>query len=148
MVFTLNTPGEIARVRMSTQYRARDVKDGYEIQASYDDGKTYAKVEDLAGPTPGLTRYITFSDIPAGTKAVKYKFIGRQRNTTCMFDLRFDADYKEPAGGFRPVKITYTWEENGQQKQDVHVCKSPTETYKINCATAPLMKSIVLELAQ
>jgi len=76
------------------------------------------------------------------------KLAGRQRNTACIFDLRFDVDYREPHGGFRPVKITYLWEENGQPKEDVHIAREPRETYAIRCGSRPLMKSIVLELAE
>jgi hypothetical protein len=76
------------------------------------------------------------------------KLAGRQRNTTCLFDLRIDADYREPRGGFRPVMVTYVWEEGGQEKRDVHVAKAAAETYTITCGAKPLMKSIVLELAE
>jgi hypothetical protein len=62
-------------------------------------------------------------------------------------NTRIDADYTEPNGGFRPVKITYQWEEGGQPKQDVHIARQPGETYTITCAAKPTMKSIALELA-
>ena len=47
----------------------------------------------------------------------------------------------------RPVKVTYVWEENGAPKKDVHITKGLPETYKINCATKPQMKSVIVELA-
>jgi hypothetical protein len=46
------------------------------------------------------------------------------------------------------VKVTYVWDENGAEKKDVHVAQKPEETYTINCAAKPTMKSIVMELAQ
>ena len=61
------------------------------------------------------------------------RFSASQKNTTAMFGLRIDADYREPAGGFRPVKITYAWEEGGKPKSDVHVARSPQDTYTITC---------------
>ena len=42
-----------------------------------------------------------------------------------MTNARIDADYKEPAGGFRPVQVTYVWEEGGLEKKDVHVATEP-----------------------
>jgi hypothetical protein len=60
--------------------------------------------------------------------------------------VRIDADYKQPHGGFRPVKITYVWEEGGLEKKDVHVAANPAESYKITCPSKPEMKSITLEL--
>ena len=38
-------------------------------------------------------------------------------------------------------------EEAGADKTHEFIAKNPTETYKINCAVKPTMKSIVLELA-
>ena len=46
------------------------------------------------------------------------------------------------------MKITYVWEEGGAEKRDVHVAQKPDEAYKITCQAQPLMKSIVLELAE
>lgn len=65
-----------------------------------------------------------------------------------IFNLRIDADYVEPHGGFRPVRVTYRWSEGGADKEDVHIAESPDETYQIECAGEPRMKSIVLELAE
>jgi len=90
---------------------------------------------------------VTLEEIPPGTKAAQVRWVGTQRNTTCLFLLRIDADYKQAHGGFAPVKITYTWLEDGAEKKDVHIAKSPNEAYKIVCASTPRMKSILLERA-
>jgi hypothetical protein len=148
ITFPVTTPGEMTRLRFGAHYRARDERDGYDMQVSFDDGKTFKTVDRLAGPTPGHCHYITYSDVPAGTTSAKVRFSGQQRNVTCMFNFRIDADYKEPRGGFRPVKITYAWEENGMAKQDVRIAKQPNENYVINCASKPLMKSITVEVAE
>ena len=146
--FKINTPGEMTKLRMNFHWRARDAKDGYDIQVSYDGGKNFKSVEKLEGGTAGSTRYLILSDVPAGTQEAQVKLIGSQRNTTCLFDMRVDADYKEPHGGFRPVKITYLWEEDGKQKSDEHVVKSANETYTIQCGPKTVAKSVVLELAK
>jgi len=148
--FTLATPGDLKRVRMSMHYRARDKngKDGYDAELSFDSGKTWQPVAKFDNGQPANVRYATYSDVPAGVREAQLRLSGYQKNTACIFGLRVDADYTEPHGGFRPVKITYLWEENGIAKQDVHIAKSPQETYAITCITTPLMKSIVLELAE
>ena len=87
------------------------------------------------------------ADVPAGVKKAQVRWSGVERNTCCLFSARIDADYRQPFGGFRPVKITYVWEEGGIEKKDVHVAAKPEETYKIRCESKPEMKSIVLELA-
>ncbi len=133
--YTIRTPGEITSLRMNAHYRARDARDNYEVQASYDGGKTFATVGQWGGPTAGANKYLTVQDVPAETKEARVRLNGNQRNTTCILDLRIDADYTEPNGGFRPVKITYIWEENGQEKKHVHVARQENESYTISCAT-------------
>jgi hypothetical protein len=86
------------------------------------------------------------TDIPPGARQAQVRFSGVQRNTACLFHLRIGADYEEPAGGWRPVKVTYLWEEGGVEKKDVHVARGPRESWTITCAGAPRTKSIVLEL--
>ena len=39
-------------------------------------------------------------------------------------------------------------EENGQAKRHVHIARKPNESYKINCGAKPLMKSLIVELAE
>jgi hypothetical protein len=105
-------------------------------------------VDRAAGPTGGSCKYVVFSDVPAGTRRALVRFAGTQRNTTCLFDYRIDADYQEKRGGFRPIKVTYQWEENGQAKEDVHVLKQAEEKYTITCAAKPVMKAIRMEWAE
>jgi hypothetical protein len=44
--------------------------------------------------------------------------------------------------------VTYVWDEGGIEKRDQHVAKAADETYTITCASAPLMKSLIIEAAQ
>ena len=142
------TPGEMTRLRFGGHYRARDKADQWTVEVSFDGGKTYRTVDNYSGPTQGKCKYITVSDIPAGTTEARVRWSGTQRNTTCLFLVAIDADFKQPHGGYRPVKITYVWEEGGIEKRDVHVAARPQETYKIVCQSKPAMKSIWLELAE
>jgi hypothetical protein len=89
-----------------------------------------------------------FTDVPTGSQEAQVKFSGQQKNTTCMFDLRMDADYKEPAGGFRPVKVTYAWTEGGAEKTDSHVCKTAEDTWTVKCGKGTVAKSYTVELAK
>lgn len=148
LVYTLNTPGEITRVRMGSHYRCWGVNDTWDYQVSFDNGKTFKGIGKGEGVVPGISKYYISPDAPAATKAASAKFVGIHKSQTCMFSFRVDADYKEPHGGFRPVKITYVWDENGQEKRDVKIADKPEVNYTINCAAKPAMKSIVLELAE
>ena len=86
--------------------------------------------------------------MPAGARAALVRFAGTSRNATGIFNFRIDADYREPRGGFRPVKVTYAWEEAGRPRQHVHVARRAREAYTIRCAARPVMKSLTVELAE
>ena len=148
VTIAIATPGDMTRLRFGGHFRARDKADRWDVQVSLDGGKTFKTVDAYVGPTQGKCKYTTVSDIPAGTTEAQIRFSGSQRNTTCLFLVRIDADYKQPHGGFRPVKVTYVWEEGGIEKRDVHVAAKPKETYTIQCRSKPEMKSIILELAE
>ena len=144
---TIFTPGDMKRIRLSAHYRARNAKDGWDVMVSFDEGATWKKLDRFGGPIVGTCKSAVCEDVPVRTRKALVKFVGSQANTTCIFDLRIDADYAQPAGGFRPVKVTYLWTEGGKEKQDVHVAKSPSETWEITCGGAPVMKSYIVELA-
>ncbi len=148
ITFPIATPGEMVRLRFGAHYRARDARDGLDYQVSFDQGKTWKTVDRAGGPTPGDCKYVVFGDIPPGTRAALVRYAGTNRNATGLLNFRIDADYREPFGGFRPIQVTYTWEENGQAKRDVHVARTAQDMYTITCADKPVMKSIVLEWAE
>ena len=148
VTFPIKTPGDIIRIRAGAHYRARDKREGWSLQASFDNGKTFREIGSLPGPTPGASKYFTFDKVPKGCGSALVRFQStRQYNTLCIFDFRIDADYTEPRGGFRRVKVTYVWEETGIEKRHTHIAKARNETYKITCKQPPLMKSLVVELA-
>jgi hypothetical protein len=149
IAFPIATPGDMVRLRFGAFYRARDERDGLDYQVSFDDGQTWKTVDRAAGPTGGGDcKYTTLTEVPRGTRAALVRFAGTNRSATGIFNFRIDADYLEPSGGFRPVKVTYSWEEDGQPRQHTHTARQPQESYTIACQSRPVMKSIVLELAE
>ena len=142
------TPGDLVRLRFGAHYCAYDARDGLDYQVSFDGGKTWKSAGHAAGPTRGNCAYVVFADVPTGTRQALVRYSAVSHNTTGIFNFRIDADYRESFGAFRPVRVTYTWEEDGQPKRDVHVARKPQETYTIRCASKPVMKSIVLELSE
>jgi hypothetical protein len=149
-IFDVATPGEMTRIRLSAVWRARDKADGFTLSYSTDGGKTYTPVKDgqLEGGTKGLSRYMVIDNLPAGTKAAKVKISGTQKNTAVLWDFAINADYKEPAGEFKPVKITYTWDESGQTKTAEHIAKSPQDAFDITCGPKAVVKSFAMQLAE
>jgi hypothetical protein len=141
------TPGEMTRLRLGAHYRARGARDFFEVQSSFDEGKTWKEIGELEGPTAGNSKYFVFTEVPSGAKGALVRLAGQQSNTLGILDLRIDADYLEPHGGFTPVKVIYVWDENGAERRDVHVSQAANETYAIECATKPVLKSLIVERA-
>jgi hypothetical protein len=148
VTFPVKTPGDMTRIRVGIFYRARDPRDSWDISVSFDGGKAFQPVGRCAGPTVSMGASFVVENVPPGTREALVRFAGKQRNTTMLYNVRIDADYAEPHGGFRPVRVTYVWEEGGQEKRHVHVAAKPHETYQINCAERPTMKRLTVELAE
>ena len=144
----VTTPGDMTALRMGTMYRARDKNDIWTLEASFDDGKTWKQIKDLPGDTRITGDYTVMTDIPVGTRSALIRWSGTQRSTLLIFNLRLDADYKAPGAGFAPVKVTYVWDEDGQEKRHEHIASNPQDSWTITCASKPVMKSITLELAK
>jgi hypothetical protein len=148
VTFPIATPGGIVRIRAGAHYRARDKREGWKLQASFDNGKTFGEIGSLPGPAVGNCKYFTFDNVPRHARSALVRFQStRQYNTLCIFDFRIDVDYAEPNGGFAPVKTTYVWTEDGVEKRHTHIAKGRNETYKITCRRPPVMKSLIVELA-
>ncbi len=146
ITFKLATPGDLARLRFGCHYRARDAKDGWDLQASFDGGASFTTVAHAPGGVAGNCLYVS-ADAPKGMREAQVRFVGTQVNTTCLLDYRIDADYREPRGGFAPVQVTYVWSEGGAEKRDVHIARTATETWPIQCGQQPVMKSLIVEPA-
>jgi hypothetical protein len=148
VVFPVETPGDITRVRFGLSGRVNDKTDRWALDVSWDNGKTWQAADTLTGPARFASKFATATGAPAGTRKVLVRYSGQQTTVAMIFNLRIDVDYREPQGGFAPVKITYAWDEAGQEKQHVHVARKADEVYKVTCAGRPTMKSITLELAE
>ncbi|HEX2974082.1 MAG TPA: hypothetical protein VHP11_17245, partial [Tepidisphaeraceae bacterium] len=145
--FKLTAPGDITRIRTNLGYRLRAPNEFWQISASFDGGKTFTDIDKVTGPTVGMQKYMIFDKVPAGSREALVRFTGKETwGASCVFALRIDADYKEPAGAFKPVKITYVWDEAGKEKTDVHVAKTPKDSYKIQCGPKTTVKSLTVEL--
>jgi hypothetical protein len=147
LTFPVEAPGHITRVRFGLSGRVHDKNDAWAFSVSYDDGKTFKAIDTLKGPARFASKWVTASDVPPGTRKVLVRYEGTNAAAAMIFNLRVDVDYKEPQGGVAPVKITYVWDENGQEKQSVHVASKASDVYTITCGAKPTMKSITLERA-
>ena len=140
------TPGDMTRLKLWGNYRTWGDDDAFEFRVSFDDGKTFKKVGDGAPQKFGRTAYCV-ADVPAGTRSAQVQFVGLRKAYMVIQAFRAEADYKDASFGFRPVKVTYEWEENGQAKKDEHIAAKAEDNYTITCGPNPKMKSISVELA-
>ena len=157
LMHTINTPGDMKRVRINSFYRARDLaRDKWVVEISYDGGATFNLVgtceshnimDGATSTCRDYSRYFEVDSVPAGVRSAKVRWTGYQGNTLVLYNHRIDADYAVPHGGYRPVQITYQWQENSVNKSDVHIANTPNEVYHINCVLKPTMRSIILQLA-
>ncbi len=147
----VKTPGDITRLRISDHFVSSGKDSMFSIDVSFDGGKTW-KTVDRPVMEPGkrlfVGRYVVVGDVPPGTRAAQVRYRATGRNTLLLDNARIDADYEEPCGGFRPVQVTYVWEEGGLEKKDVHVAHSPVESYSITCESTPVMRSLIVDLAK
>jgi hypothetical protein len=151
ITFLVKTPGDLAQLRISDFFLSSGKDSRYLIEVSFDDGKTWKTVDQPEGltlPRNFVGRCVTVSEVPPGTRSALVRYRATGRNTLALCNARIDADYQEPAGGFRPVRVTYVWEEGGLEKKDVHVATRPEEHYTITCDSAPLMKSLIVEMVR
>jgi hypothetical protein len=148
LTFPVETPGDITRVRFGLAGRVHDKNDLWNLQISCDGGKTFKTVDTMKGPARFASKWVTFSDVPPATRKVLVRYDAENAAAAMIFRLRIDADYKEPNGAFTPVKITYVYDEDGKEKQDVHTAAKADESYHIKCDSKPTMKSITLELVE
>jgi len=76
------------------------------------------------------------------------RFTGTQRNTLVLQNARIDADYREPQGGFSSGEdYLRVGGKRPAPGRDVHIAQHPGETYSIACGLKPVMKSLIVELA-
>lgn len=147
--YVVNTPGDMTKLSVMTHYRARDQRGGWDVQVSYDGGESFASIAKCPGGTPFFGVFAETAAVPPGTRSAIVKLAGTTGfNATMIFNLRIDADYAIPNAGFRPVKVTYLWEEGGIEKKHEHVARTPRETFTITCESRPTMKSLIVEQAQ
>ena len=148
VTFAVETPGDMRRLRFGCFTLVATEDDGWDLLVSFDEGQSWADAGRAGGQVPGISQYVTFAEVPAGARRALVRFRGTRAGAAIIVELRIDADYATPHGGFRPVKVTYTWDEAGEPRSDTHVAETPGETYTITCGESPVMKSLVVELGE
>ena len=140
--------GAMTRLRICPVYRTESNNDSWKVDVSFDEGKTYKSAGDTPTQAGGRQNYLIVTDVPKDAAKALVRFTGKSTAGNTLRSFRIDADYTTPTFGFRPVKVTYSWMQDGQEKRDEHIASKEEETYKIVCDAKPTMKSISMELAE
>ena len=80
LAYRLETPGDMTCLHIATHYRARDPRGGWDVQVSFDGGKTFKTVSRCAGPVVGFGNFVEVTDIPPRTR--RPWCVGRARPAT------------------------------------------------------------------
>lgn len=153
MTVPIETPGDMAVLRFGGHIRARGERDVVKMKLSFDAGQTWVDAAQIAGPTPGTTKYFRFTAIPAHTRKALLRYEMTGNNTIGIFTFRLDADYKDPLAAasasaplVRPFTVVHRWTENGQAKTARTLVTKLPFTYKIDTAADPEMVSVSYEM--
>jgi hypothetical protein len=153
LVYKLAAPGDIVRVTMGARTYNRDTTGSIEYQYSLDSGKTWTKAWELTNPTGDSPwDYIHYEKIaiPKGNKTVLVKYV---LNKFSIYSCRAEADYVPADTAFKPMVVTFTWDEPQEDYKTVtrshtQVVDKPGTSYAINVGGAdhPVMKSLAVSL--
>ena len=159
VVFKLDTPRDMTRLVYGG--RLCNKGDGSKItyEHSFDDGKTWSTDYTLDGSDRpwDVIKYVTVDQVPADTHRALFRYAfantDAEPNTTGLFNVRMEADYKPAVEGFQPIEVTWTW--NERQEDYSVVPHSHTQlidkvpcTYSVNVGGVdhPEMESLRINL--
>jgi hypothetical protein len=143
----LATPGDMAGLNFSTQFRARGQKDLIKALFSFDQGKTWKEAARMVGPTQGRTEYHHFADIPSHSRSAFLRYELTGNNTVGILSFRVDADYRDPAATTDvSFYVTHRWKEKGVEKVNrQRIAKQPF-SYELRTDVEPEMVSVSYEM--
>lgn len=159
VVFRIDSPQDLVRLTYGGRFYNRAPKSHIDLLHSFDGGKTWSKTYSLTDTQQpwDVIHYETVDQIPPGTKSVLFKYLlnGSAAGTgACsIYAARMEASYKPADPGFKPVEVTYCWNEvqkDGSKVQRSHtelVAKTP-HVYTINVGGEdhPVMESLAVKL--
>ncbi len=160
LVYKLQVPGDITRVTIGGRYRTMENNDKGRIAylVSLDDGKTWKETWRVRGKpnakrnkgTPVDEIHHQSVDIPRGNKSVLVKYSMFKFG---LWNLRAEADYVPGDTTFKPLEVTFTW--NERQEDYSLVRRSHTQLldrlparYEINVGGADHPEMVSLRINQ
>jgi len=159
VVFRIDAPRPITRLVYGGRLYNRAPKSHIDFLHSFDGGKTWSKSYSLTETKPpwDVIRYETVEAIPPGTKSalVKYAWSSSEAGPSAcsLYALRMEADYPPADPAFKPLEVTFRW--NEVQEDRSLVPRSHTElvtrvphryTLNVGGSNHPAMDSLRVNL--
>jgi hypothetical protein len=160
LVYKLQAPGDIRRVIIGGRHRTMENNDKGRIAYLYslDDGKTWKEVWQMTGKpnakrnkgTPVDEIHFQSVDIPGGNRSVLVKYSMFKFG---LWNLRAEADYLPGDASFKPLEVTFTWNERQQdyslvKRSHTQLIDKLPARYEINVAGADHPEMVSLRINQ
>jgi hypothetical protein len=160
LVYRMDSPGALTRVVYGGRLHNYLAGSYIDFLHSFDNGATWVRSYRLSSATKpyDVIHYETVTDLPPGTRSVRFKYLIHNTNPEAfrasgLYAVRMEANYVPVAGGSRPIDVTYRWKEvrpdrtlvDRSHKQRVNTFPS-TYTIDVGGSDHPVMESLSVHL--
>ncbi len=157
VVFKIDAPQDVTSITYGGRFYNRSWDARSEMRHSFDGGKTWATSYALTDVQPpwDVIHYETVKTVPAGTRSVLFKYVMKSTavgvDACSLYSVRMEVDHKVADPGFKPMDVTFTW--NEAQPDRSFVTRSHRQlvthvpfTYAVNVGGAdqPVMESLAM----
>lgn len=117
MVYRLDAPADMTRLVYGGRFYNRAPQAEIRLAHSLDDGQTWVETYALTSTEPpwDVVHYETVDALPPGTRSalVRYRLQASQAGPTAcsIYAVRMEANHVPIAPGFRPLDVTFRWNE-------------------------------------
>ena len=117
VTFRIDAPTDITKVTYGGRLYNRAPRSHIDFLHSFDGGQTWTTSYSLTDVKPpwDTIQYVTVEDVPAGTRSVLFKYLlnssGAGASSCSIYAVRMEANHKPTDPGFKPLEVTFTWDE-------------------------------------
>ncbi|MFB3890860.1 MAG: hypothetical protein ACE15C_02425 [Phycisphaerae bacterium] len=152
LVYKIDAPGEITAVTMGGRFSNRGSGNHVDMLYSIDGGRNWTQAWSLTSIEPPFdTIHQERIAISGGPKSVLFKYL--MTGGSSIHSMRMEADYKPADTTFKPVEVTFAWNERQAdrtlvKRSHTQLVESLPATYEINVGGAdhPVMDSLTVNL--
>ncbi len=116
-VFRVEAPRDITRIEYGGRFYNRAPRSHVGLLHSFDGGQTWIRTWSLTNTSPpwDIIHYETVSEIPAGTRAVLFKYLLNSSAAGCdacsLYAVRMEVNHQPADRKIEPLAVTFNWSE-------------------------------------